>query len=151
MCLYVLSELDMRVRSEVWAAANSRLEELLTFLNSDSAEPETTQTSSALEGLALILHLAALYSSPTRYRTSTRSCCHSSFLFLRSSHRFSVNSPSPLLWVPAETLGRALKSCQIVLEGNSQAVTNQTYFQSAVQITVRVLDSILYLTSKDRH
>lgn len=28
-------------------------------------------------------------------------------------------------------------------------MSNQSYFQSAVQITVRVLDSILYLTSKD--
>ncbi len=65
LCLCVLSEVDMRVRSEVWAVVNSRLEELLTFLNSDSEEPETTQTLSALEGLALILHLAALCSSPT--------------------------------------------------------------------------------------
>lgn len=64
MFLCVLSEVDMRARSEVWAVANSRLEELLTFLNSD--EPETTQTLSALGGLALILHLAALCSSPTR-------------------------------------------------------------------------------------
>lgn len=63
MFLCVLSEVDMRVRSEVWAVVNSRLEELLTFLNS---EPEITQTLSALEGLALILHLAALCSSPTR-------------------------------------------------------------------------------------
>lgn len=66
MCLCVLSELDMRVRSEVWAVVNSRLEELLALLNSDSAGPEATQTLSALEGLALILHLAALCSSPTR-------------------------------------------------------------------------------------
>ncbi|XP_067335525.1 serine/threonine-protein kinase ATR isoform X2 [Channa argus] len=112
-------ELDMRVRSEVWAVANGRLEELLTFLNSDSAQPETTLTLSALKGLAVILHLAALCSSPI--------------------------SPS-LLWVPSETLGRALKSCQSVLEGNSQAITNQKYFQSAVQTTIGVLDSILYLT-----
>ncbi|XP_044022250.1 serine/threonine-protein kinase ATR [Siniperca chuatsi] len=119
-------EVDMRVRSEVWAVVNSRLEDLLTFLNPD--EPETTQTLSALEGLALILHLAALCSSPT--------------------------SPSPLLWVPTETLGRALKSCQSVFEGGAQSVSNQNYFQSAVQTTVGVLDSILYLTmsshSEDR-
>lgn len=64
MCLCVLSEVDMRVCSEVWAVVNSRLEELLTFLNSD--QPETTQTLCALKGLALILHLAAICSSPTR-------------------------------------------------------------------------------------
>lgn len=63
LCLFVLSEVDMRVSSEVWAVLNSRLEELLRFLNSD--QPETTQTLCALKGLALILHLAALCSSPT--------------------------------------------------------------------------------------
>ncbi|XP_041809950.1 serine/threonine-protein kinase ATR [Chelmon rostratus] len=110
-------EVDMRVRSEVWAVVNSRLEELLTFL--DSAKPETTQTLSALEGLALILHLAALWSSPT--------------------------SPSPLLWVSSETLDRALKSCRSVLEGGAQPVSNQDYFQSAVKATLRILDSVLYL------
>ncbi|XP_029349910.1 serine/threonine-protein kinase ATR [Echeneis naucrates] len=113
-------ELDMRARSQVWAVVNCRLEELLTLLNSDSAEPGTTQTLSALEGLALILHLAALCSYPT--------------------------TVSPLLWVPPETLGRTMKSCQSVLEGGSQPVSNQKYFQSAVQATVGVLDSILYLT-----
>ncbi|KAM3594960.1 uncharacterized protein V6R79_015962 [Siganus canaliculatus] len=112
--------LDMRVSSEVWAVVNSRLEELLTLLNSDTNEPEATKTLSALEGLALILHLAALCSSPT--------------------------SPTPLLWMPTETLGRALKSCQSVLEGDGKHVSNQMYFQSAVQATVSILDSILYLT-----
>uniref|UniRef100_A0A8C3AWJ2 Serine/threonine-protein kinase ATR n=1 Tax=Cyclopterus lumpus TaxID=8103 RepID=A0A8C3AWJ2_CYCLU len=110
---------DMRVGSEVWAVANSRLEELLTFLNSDG--PETKRT--ALEGVALILHLAALCSSPT--------------------------SPSPLLWVPTETLGRALQSCQTVLDGGPLPDLNRNYFQSALRTTFRILDSILYLTSKD--
>ena len=54
----------MRAGSDVWAVVNSRLEELLTFLISDG--PETKQTLCALEGLALILHLAALCSAPTR-------------------------------------------------------------------------------------
>uniref|UniRef100_A0A8C4H2M5 Serine/threonine-protein kinase ATR n=1 Tax=Dicentrarchus labrax TaxID=13489 RepID=A0A8C4H2M5_DICLA len=54
----VTTFVDMRVLSEVWAVVNTRLEELLTFLNSDADEPEATQILSALEGLALILHLA---------------------------------------------------------------------------------------------
>ncbi|XP_047467138.1 serine/threonine-protein kinase ATR [Mugil cephalus] len=115
------SVVDMHARSEVWAVLSGRMEELLTLLNSDSAEPETTQTLSALQGMALILHLAALCSSP-------------------------ISGGSPLLWVPTETVGRVLKSCQSVLEGRSQPVSNQNFFQSAVQITVRVLDSLLYLT-----
>lgn len=59
------------------------------------------------------------------------------------------DSRSRLLWVPAETLGRALRSCQLVLEGSAQPVSNQNYFQSAVQTTVGILDSVLYLTSRD--
>ncbi|MEQ2162598.1 hypothetical protein GOODEAATRI_021412 [Goodea atripinnis] len=64
MCLCVLSELDMRVGSEVWTTLNHRLEELLALLNSDSTEPESSQTLATLQGLALILHLAAFSSSP---------------------------------------------------------------------------------------
>lgn len=58
--------MDLPGPGEVWAAARGRLEELLTFL--DSAEPEPTRTLSALEGVALLLHLAAGCSSPLRYR-----------------------------------------------------------------------------------
>ncbi|CAJ1074374.1 serine/threonine-protein kinase ATR [Xyrichtys novacula] len=117
-------EVDMRVSSEVWAVVNSRLEELQTLLNSDSVGTQTEQTLSALEGLGLILHLAACCSSPT--------------------------SVSPLLWVPAETLGRVLKHCQSVLEGGAQPISNQDYFKSAYKTTVGVLDSILYLTVNGR-
>ncbi|XP_068435941.1 serine/threonine-protein kinase ATR isoform X2 [Clinocottus analis] len=116
VCKTTKTEVDMRVGSEVWAVVNARLEELLTFLNSDG--PETKQA--ALEGVALILHLAALCCSPT--------------------------SPAPLLWVPAETLGRALQSCQTVLDGGPLPDLNQSYFHSAVRTTLRVLDSIIYLT-----
>lgn len=59
-----------------------------------------------------------------------------------------VDRPSPLLWVPTETLGRALKSCQSVLEGGPVPDSNRGYFHSALGTTVRVLDSILYLNSK---
>lgn len=54
----------MRVSSEVWVVVNSQVEELLAFLNTD--QPETLQILCALKGLALILHLAAQCSSPTR-------------------------------------------------------------------------------------
>lgn len=59
-----VSVVDMRVSSEVWSATNNRLEELLMFLNSD--QPETSQTLCVMKGLSLILHLAALCSTPTR-------------------------------------------------------------------------------------
>uniref|UniRef100_A0A3B4AQY2 Serine/threonine-protein kinase ATR n=1 Tax=Periophthalmus magnuspinnatus TaxID=409849 RepID=A0A3B4AQY2_9GOBI len=61
------TEIDMRVHSEVWAVINARLEELLNFVNSNSHEAENPEILSAVQGLALILHLATLCSSPTRY------------------------------------------------------------------------------------
>lgn len=60
----------------------------------------------------------------------------------------SPGSPPLLLWVPTETLSRALKSCQSVLEGGPEPDMNQSYFQSAFRATVGILDSILYLTSR---
>lgn len=60
----IVSVVDMRVSSEVWAATNNRLEDLLMFLNSEQSE--TSQTLYVLKGLSLILHLAALCSTPTR-------------------------------------------------------------------------------------
>ncbi|KAM4723913.1 serine/threonine-protein kinase ATR [Anableps anableps] len=119
-CKSGISELDMRVGSEVWATLNHRLEELLTLLSSNCAEPESSQTLSALQGLALILRLAALCSSPI--------------------------SSCPLIWVSTETMGRVLKSCHSVLDGASRPVSHQDYFKSAFQSTIRVLDSTLYLT-----
>uniref|UniRef100_A0A8D3CTB5 Serine/threonine-protein kinase ATR n=1 Tax=Scophthalmus maximus TaxID=52904 RepID=A0A8D3CTB5_SCOMX len=83
------AELDMRVGSEVWAVVNSRLEELLTLLNSDSAKPETTQMLSALRGLALTLRLAALCSSPTSYLCPIAYNCQKVYyLFSPPSHVF---------------------------------------------------------------
>ncbi|MEQ2307392.1 hypothetical protein AMECASPLE_017722, partial [Ameca splendens] len=120
-CKSGISELDMRVGSEVWTTLNHRLEELLALLNSDSTEPESSQTLATLQGLALILHLAAFCSSP-------------------------ISSSCPLVWVSTETMGRVLKSCQSVLEGASRPVSHQDYFKSAFQSTIRILDSILYLT-----
>ncbi|XP_037833578.1 serine/threonine-protein kinase ATR [Kryptolebias marmoratus] len=114
------AELDIRDLSEIWAVLNSRLEELLTLLNLNSEELESRQTLCALQGLTIILHMSACCSSPI--------------------------SSCPVFWVSTETLSRVLKSCQSVLEGVSQPLSDQNYFQSAFQATIRILDSILYLT-----
>ncbi|KAF6726268.1 Serine/threonine-protein kinase ATR [Oryzias melastigma] len=112
------NEVDMSARSEVWAVLKSRLEELLTLLSSE--KPESPQTLWALQGLALILHLAG--------------CC------------FSPISPCPLLWVSAETLSRVLHSCRLLLEGT---VGEHDRFRAAVRVVVGILDSVLYLTLPD--
>ncbi|XP_016893203.1 serine/threonine-protein kinase ATR isoform X2 [Cynoglossus semilaevis] len=119
-----LCEVDMRLQSSVWSVVNSRLEELLKVLNSDSSLPEASQTLSALEGLAVCLHLAAFCSSATRLPQT--------------------------LWISTETLSRVLKSCQSVLEGGAQTVTDQDFVQSPLQTTAKVLDSIVYLTMRNQ-
>ncbi|XP_054597718.2 serine/threonine-protein kinase ATR isoform X1 [Nothobranchius furzeri] len=112
------AELAMQVQGEVWSVLNARLEELLTLL--DSAEAQSTQVLFALQGLTLILRLAA--------------CCSSPISSLR------------LAWLSPGTLGRMLKSCQSVLEGASPPVSDQDYFHAAFRATVSILDSVLFLT-----
>lgn len=63
---------------------------------------------------------------------------------------FFVHRSRPVFWVSTETLSRVLTSCQAVLEGGSRPVSDQNYFQSAFQATIRILDSVLYLTCKKR-
>ncbi|XP_028293251.1 serine/threonine-protein kinase ATR [Gouania willdenowi] len=111
------NEVDMCSRSDVWAVLTNRLEELLTSVTS---EGESSHALCALQGVAIILHLAALCSSP-------------------------ISWPH-VLWVYSEVLDRVLKSCQSLLDGHSQPITDQDYYRSAVQTIVTVLDSILYLT-----
>lgn len=84
MCLFVFSELDMRVSSDVWATLHRRLEELLALLSSDSAGSESSQTLSALQGVALVLHLAALCSLPIRYLPSNKTESNFADPFVRS-------------------------------------------------------------------
>ncbi|XP_019728158.1 serine/threonine-protein kinase ATR isoform X2 [Hippocampus comes] len=115
------AEVAVRDDSEVWAVLSSRLEELLALFNSDNCELKSAHRLAALRGVGLILRLAAVCSSPTRQ--------------------------PPLLWLSSETLGRTLRSCQSVLEGGAEPVSNQNYYESAVQITMRVLDCVLYLTA----
>nr|XP_046179436.1 serine/threonine-protein kinase ATR [Oncorhynchus gorbuscha] len=119
-------EVDMRVRSEVWAAVSSRLDDLLASLVNCDLDPTTPEpdadpqmTLRALEGLALILHLAGL--------------C------------YTHTSSSSLLWLSAPTLGRALETCQSLL-GGAKSTADHAHIRSAIQVAVRILDSIIYLT-----
>ena len=67
----------MCVRSDVWAAVSSRLQELLTSLDpvlDPDRDPQTTLTT--LKGVGLILHLAGLCYSPTRSRSLSHTHTH---------------------------------------------------------------------------
>lgn len=148
----------MRVRSEVWAAVTSRLDDLLASLvNCDldltTPEPDTDpqMTLRALEGLALILHLAGLCYTHTRYLTHTQKVTHPTSSLTQIFPSLSLSSSSSsLLWLSASTLGRALETCQSLL-GGAKSTTDHAHIQSAIQVAVRILDSIIYLTSKNTH
>ncbi|XP_077396162.1 serine/threonine-protein kinase ATR isoform X2 [Festucalex cinctus] len=107
--------------SEVWAVLSRQLDELSALSDSDGDEAESARRLAALRGVALILRFAAVCTSPTRQ--------------------------PQLLWVSTENLGRTLRSCRSVLEGGATPVSNQNYYESAVQIALRVLDCVLYLTA----
>ncbi|KAK7904072.1 hypothetical protein WMY93_016679 [Mugilogobius chulae] len=109
----------------VWCCRSQKmklhqLKELLNFVNSSSRGAENLEILSAIEGLALILHLATLCFLPT------------------SSARRS--------WVSTETLGRALNTCKSVLDGGGKPVENQNNYQSVLQSTMGILDSVIFLT-----
>lgn len=58
ICSLIIRQVDMKNRSEVWAAVDARLEELLVQLR----EHTVTQCVDIVQGLAVIFHLAALCS-----------------------------------------------------------------------------------------
>lgn len=58
MILCTIRQVDMKSRSEVWAAIDSRLDELLTQMRDRTA----SQCVSTMQGLTVIFHLAALCS-----------------------------------------------------------------------------------------
>ncbi|TKS86901.1 Serine/threonine-protein kinase atr [Collichthys lucidus] len=94
---------------------------------------------------ALKAETAAVIQKSGDGETAAKKSCKSATNSASKTIKMSSAS-SRLLWVPPETLGRALKSCQSVLEEGAQPVSNQAFFQSAVRTTVAILDSILYLT-----
>ncbi|XP_057715300.1 serine/threonine-protein kinase ATR [Corythoichthys intestinalis] len=110
--------------SRVWATLSHRLEELLALFNRDGEEAENTHRLAALRGVGLILRLAAICS------TSTGS--------------------ASLLWVTVENLGQTLQICQSLLERGADPISNQIYYTSALQISLEVLDCVLYLTVRNQ-
>ncbi|KAJ0008617.1 hypothetical protein NQD34_016032 [Periophthalmus magnuspinnatus] len=57
-----------------------------------------------------------------------------------------THSTVPLLWVSTETLGRALNTCKSVLDGGGKPVEDQSFYQSVLQSTIGILDSVIFLT-----
>nr|XP_023680216.1 serine/threonine-protein kinase ATR isoform X1 [Paramormyrops kingsleyae] len=120
---------DMRQTSEVWAAASSKLEALLTQPNEVIGQPR----SHALEGVAVLLHLAAL---------CTWHCPAGPSGSLKPKEYVSSPAAPDLVWVQPCVLAQALESCRSALGSASSEAELELY----VGRTVRIADAVLYMT-----
>uniref|UniRef100_A0A8C9W212 Serine/threonine-protein kinase ATR n=1 Tax=Scleropages formosus TaxID=113540 RepID=A0A8C9W212_SCLFO len=116
----------MRLRSKLWAAVDSKLEDLLSKLKDQTG----SLSLCTLEGVTVLLHLAALCfnTEPAKKATDPGGAC----------------SAQMLVWVQPRVLSQALECCQGMLD----AATDEDQLQLLVDRTVRIADSILYMSCK---
>ncbi|XP_047662216.1 serine/threonine-protein kinase ATR isoform X3 [Tachysurus fulvidraco] len=115
-----LGQVQMRSRSEVWAAVEDRLEVLITQLKTcDGAE----QCVCVLEGLVTILRVTAVCSSECVL------------------HSEEKQTHTQLVWLKPRTLSHLVDVCLSVM-----ADVVDEDMELVVDRTVRVLDAIIYMT-----
>uniref|UniRef100_A0AAY5ETL9 Serine/threonine-protein kinase ATR n=1 Tax=Electrophorus electricus TaxID=8005 RepID=A0AAY5ETL9_ELEEL len=117
-------QVDMKSRSEVWAAVVDRLGELQYQLR----EPEAPCVT-LIEGLALIVHLAAVCSKYDLPEPSTAGPA-------------GATDPAQLVWLNPRSLTQVVESCRTSLANTTWSAN----LEPLVDSTVRILDAILYLT-----
>uniref|UniRef100_A0AAY4APV8 Serine/threonine-protein kinase ATR n=1 Tax=Denticeps clupeoides TaxID=299321 RepID=A0AAY4APV8_9TELE len=117
-------QVEMKTRSQVWTAVDHKLVALMTGLTTLTG----SQTVCVLEGIAAILHLAALCSRPDLSE-------------LKSSNITAVQ----LVWFQQRTLVEVVEKCHSVLS-NSAAGED---LKPCMDRVLRILDAILYMNSKD--
>ncbi|KAF5895245.1 Serine/threonine-protein kinase ATR, partial [Clarias magur] len=114
-------QVEMRSRSEVWAAVEDRMEELLTQLKTcDGVEKRVC----VLEGLVSILRLTAICSSEC---------------VLDSGEKHT--RPQQLVWLKSRMLSQVVEACFSVM-----ADAPDEDVEPMVERTVRVLDAVVYVT-----
>uniref|UniRef100_A0A673FQJ6 Serine/threonine-protein kinase ATR n=1 Tax=Sinocyclocheilus rhinocerous TaxID=307959 RepID=A0A673FQJ6_9TELE len=116
-------QVDMKSRSEVWAAVESRLDELLTQMRD--------HTVSTVQGLALIFHLTALCS---------KHCLSGS---QRGEMTSEASDAAQLIWLKPRVLAQVVESCRSVMANTS----NEEELEPLVEGTIRILDAVLYLNT----
>ncbi|XP_016399857.1 serine/threonine-protein kinase ATR [Sinocyclocheilus rhinocerous] len=118
-------QVDMKSRSEVWAAVESRLDELLTQMRD--------HTVSTVQGLALIFHLTALCSKH----------CLSGSQSGRGEMTSEASDAAQLIWLKPRVLAQVVESCRSVMANTS----NEEELEPLVEGTIRILDAVLYLNT----
>ncbi|KAF7692277.1 serine/threonine-protein kinase ATR isoform X2 [Silurus meridionalis] len=116
-----LGHVDMRSRSEVWAAVDDRMEELIKQLEAcDGVE----QRVCVLEGLVIILRLTAVSTSE----------------FVLNSGEKLAHAQN-LVWLKSRTLSKVVEACLSVM-----ATATEENMELTVERTVRVLDAVVFLS-----
>ncbi|KAG9278873.1 serine/threonine-protein kinase ATR [Astyanax mexicanus] len=118
-------QVEMRGKSEVWAAVLSRMEEMLKQLR----DPAVQNCLYLMEGLAVIFHLAAVCSNAVQTPAE------------KSADPSSSTHSAQLVWLKAEVLTQVVETCRTVM-----ANYTEDDLEPLVDRTIRILDAILYLT-----
>ncbi|KAJ8357162.1 hypothetical protein SKAU_G00199560 [Synaphobranchus kaupii] len=134
----VASQAEAKLKSEVWAVVDARLEELVAQLKDQPA----SQAVCALEGVAVILHLAALCSAHSQRESVARGPEIKEPA--AESLAVSAGAPSPprLVWVQPRTLSQAVEGCRTMLAN----ADGEDELEPCVDRTIRILDAILYMS-----
>ncbi|MBN3304026.1 ATR kinase, partial [Amia calva] len=129
-------QVDMKVKSEVWAAIDSKLMVLVSMLKGQGG----AQTISTLEGIAVILHLAALCHTHCFSQAAVRGPKTNA----NSGKTPDTANPAPrvqLIWIHAKLLSQVIESCRVML-----SCTNfEDELDLATERVVRIIDTTLYM------
>ncbi|XP_056112994.1 serine/threonine-protein kinase ATR isoform X2 [Rhinichthys klamathensis goyatoka] len=123
-------QVDMKSSSEVWAAVDSRLGELLTQMRDHTV----SQCVSTVQGLTVIFHLAALCS---------KHCPNGP---QRGEKTSETSDGVQLVWLKPRILAQVVESCRTVMANTS----NDGELEPLVEGTVRILDAVLYLNTNSQ-
>ncbi|XP_041120696.1 serine/threonine-protein kinase ATR-like [Polyodon spathula] len=137
----VICSVDMKTKSKLWGLLDRRLMTLLSLVK----EQPLAQAVSALEGVAVILHLAALCSCH---------CCPPPPISSYSGMVTKLNvdggkTPEPqspatkvqLVWITPELMSQVLETCRKMLV----SANSENNLDLATERIVRIIDAILYM------
>ncbi|KAJ8409535.1 hypothetical protein AAFF_G00229360 [Aldrovandia affinis] len=141
----VSSQTEVRLQSEVWAAVDGRLEELVGQLK----DQPVSRAVCTLEGMAIILHLAALCSAHGHRSPAASGGPEPSGAGAEVRGEDTGTAPPPpppppppLVWVLPRTLAQALESCRTVLAN----ADSEDALEPCVDRTVRIMDAVIYMS-----
>nr|XP_015216835.1 PREDICTED: serine/threonine-protein kinase ATR isoform X1 [Lepisosteus oculatus] len=127
---------EMKGKSEIWAAIDSKLVAMVSLLK-DQSRPDPLST---LEGVAVILHLAALCSCHCFSHTAVRGVKANGYSSATSG-TLNPSSKAQLIWVHPKMMFQVVEACRAMLGGASSS----DELGLAADRVVQIIDAILYM------